>query len=85
MTFPVSPGVSITEVDYCPEPPYNMIHKALEIAFSYGQIDGAHHKTWAIDQMVRALTGDGYDAWIKEYENEVDGEKEYEWDTGIAP
>lgn len=32
------------------------IVKALEIAACYGQTDGAHHKTWVIDQMVRALT-----------------------------
>jgi len=32
------------------------IEKALEIAVQYGGIDGAHHKTWVIDQMVRALT-----------------------------
>lgn len=32
------------------------IEKALEIARRHGQVDGAHHKMWAIDQMVRALT-----------------------------
>lgn len=30
---------------------------ALDIAVQSGQVDGAHHKAWAIDQMVRALTG----------------------------
>ena len=33
------------------------IEKALSIAVAYGGIDGAHHKDWVIDQMVRALTG----------------------------
>ena len=33
------------------------IAKALEFANLYGSIDGEHHKTWVIDQMVRALTG----------------------------
>lgn len=33
------------------------ITKALDIAASCGPVDGAHHKAWAIDQMVRALTG----------------------------
>lgn len=33
------------------------IQKALEYAIKYGGIDGAHHKDWVIDQMVRALTG----------------------------
>lgn len=32
------------------------ITEALDYA-QYGQIDGDHHKTWVIDQMVRALTG----------------------------
>lgn len=33
------------------------ITKALDYAGQYGQIDGAHHKAWVIDQVVRALTG----------------------------
>lgn len=62
------------------------IKKALKIAWSYGQIDGNHHKTWVIDQMVRALCGSDkeYSDWIKSYET-PDGEDYWEWDTGIAP
>jgi hypothetical protein len=41
--------------------------KALDLAFSYGQIDGSHHKTWTIDQMVRALTGENYEKFINFY------------------
>lgn len=33
------------------------IAAALEIAAKHGTTDGAHHKMWVIDQMVRALTG----------------------------
>lgn len=33
------------------------IEKALALAVAYGGFDGAHHKDWVIDQMVRALTG----------------------------
>lgn len=36
--------------------PEERIEKALEIASRYGDTDGSHHKAWAIDQMVRALT-----------------------------
>jgi len=61
----------------------NKIEDALEIAFRYSQIDGAHHKAWVIDQMVRALTGEEYENWIKEYKD--DGEDQYDWDEGIAP
>jgi len=35
----------------------NRIDKALRFAIKYGGIDGAHHKTWVIDQIIRALTG----------------------------
>ena len=58
---------------------------ALDIANSYGGIDGCHHKMWVIDQMVRALTGTGYDDWVKEHDDGEDGPNTYEWDCGIAP
>jgi hypothetical protein len=61
------------------------IQKALDLAFRYGQIDGAHHKTWVIDQMVRVLTGDAYDEMIKESLVGEDGPNTYDWDIGIAP
>lgn len=59
------------------------VEKALELARRYGGIDGAHHKAWVIDQMVRALTGERYEAWIAEYRT---GENEtYTWDEGTPP
>lgn len=61
------------------------IEQALAVAHQYGGIDGAHHKTWVIDQMVRALTGDSYDAWVTEHKAGEDGPETYEWDTGIPP
>lgn len=36
---------------------HEAIEAAIAIAVKYGGIDGDHHKTWVIDQMVRALTG----------------------------
>lgn len=60
------------------------IKKALKYAWSYGQIDGCHHKMWVIDQMVRALLEDEYKEWVKRYET-PDGDDYWEWDTGIAP
>lgn len=56
-----------------------LITKALEIAKD-GGIDGAHHKAWVIDQMVRALTGcpmvtrTAKDANGATYEYEAQGE-----------
>ena len=76
------------------------IEKALDFAIRYGGIDGGHHKTWVIDQMVRALTGcpmvASFTYWYQgeseEYKRLVakacageDGPDTYEWDTGIAP
>jgi hypothetical protein len=59
------------------------VNKALGIARQFGSIDGEHHKTWVIDQMVRALTGPGYAAWVRDFDE--DGPDTYAWDTGIAP
>lgn len=40
------------------------IDKAIEIAVQHGGHDGAHHKDWVIDQMVRVLAGDDYDTIV---------------------
>lgn len=60
---------------------------ALKIAFDYGSIDGAHHKMWVIDQMVRELLGSQakYDKWIKDFCDGEDGPCTYSWNIGIAP
>lgn len=65
------------EVDY-------RIKKALEVAWQHGQNDAAHHKAWAIDQMVRRLLGDDYEEWIENYKHDDSGEF-YNWYCGIAP
>lgn len=63
------------------------IDKAIRIAWSYGQIDGAHHKMWVIDQMVRTLfdNENEYIKWVQAYEAPVGYEDYYKWDVGIAP
>ena len=61
------------------------IKLALIIAYEYGGIDGDHHQKWVVDQIVRALTGDGYDAWVKRHNRGPEGPHTYEWETGIAP
>jgi len=53
------------------------IAEALDYASRYGTIDGAHHKTWVIDQMVRVLVGwRDYEDWVAKHEG---------WQEGIAP
>jgi hypothetical protein len=61
------------------------IASALEIAKQCGGIDGAHHKDWVIDQMVRALTGDNYVQFVADACSGDDGPDTYTWDEGIAP
>lgn len=61
------------------------VEQALEIAVRYGGIDGEHHKTWVIDQMVRALAGDGYKALVADACNGPEGPNTWDWDEGIAP
>ena len=61
-------------------------HEALDLIMQYGGIDGAHHKQWLLDQIVRRLTSEaGYVRWVKKYQAGEDGPNTYEWDTGIAP
>lgn len=57
------------------------VDEVLDVIFKYGQIDGEHHKTWVIDQVVRLLTKEAYQKWIEDYCE--DGQ--YEWDEGITP
>lgn len=61
------------------------VKAAIELAVNYGGIDGAHHKMWVIDQMLRVLCGDTYTDTIREACNGEDGPNTYDWDTGIAP
>lgn len=58
---------------------------ALAIARDYGSVDGAHHKTWVIDQMVRTLAGDRYAAFVAAARNGDDGPETFDWNEGIAP
>lgn len=59
---------------------------ALELISSYGGIDGAHHKQWVLDQVVRVLLGPGaYERWVIEQKAGEDGPNTYSWDGGIAP
>lgn len=57
-----------------------------ELILDYGGIDGAHHKQWVLDQVLRICLGNEYEDKIKEYQgDDGTGEPEYLWDEGIAP
>jgi len=59
------------------------IRRAVQVASC--SVDGGHHKQWVIDQMVRVLLGDRYEAWVASYKDGIDGPETYDWDEGIAP
>lgn len=65
--------------------PEDRIEAAIKVAEQYADIDGAHHKQWTINEMLRALMGkDGFTQWLAKVNAE--GAEEYgEWDLGIAP
>lgn len=56
----------------------------VELALEFAR-KGGHHKTWVVDQMVRALTGDGYTKFVREAKDGENGPDTYEWDEGVAP
>ena len=62
----------------------NNTKTALELINDEGGIDGAHHKQWLLDQLVRVLAVD-YDEWVTRYEYGEDGALTYEWEEGIPP
>lgn len=59
----------------------NVNERAAALILELGGFDGAQHKQYALDQVLRVLAGSEYDSLIKIYER--DGE--YEWETGVAP
>ncbi len=61
------------------------INTAIDIGIRYGGIDGAHHKTWVIDQMLRTLADKNYDEIIRKSCEGEDGPNTYFHDCGIAP
>lgn len=61
------------------------IQKAIELAVRYGGIDGAHHKDWVIDQMVRVLAGDKYAQIVADACAGEKGPDTFDWNVGIAP
>lgn len=61
------------------------ITEALGIAMRFGRVEGAHHKAWVIDQMVRALAGLQYAHFISTATYGADGEDSFVWEIGIAP
>jgi hypothetical protein len=58
---------------------------ALNRAVVYGGVKGERHKAWVIDQMVRCLTGEKYDALVARAKSGDKGPETYTWDCGVKP
>lgn len=65
--------------------PNEKIDAATDLIVRYGGIDGAHHKQWVLDQVLRVFRGDDYPAFIAEICKDEHGRTIYGWDVGIAP
>jgi hypothetical protein len=57
------------------------INQAVALALDCGGYDGAHHKMWTLDQVIRVLTGPDYARRVAAFEAATG----CQWDTGIAP
>lgn len=69
-----------------PDSAQERIDAALALLVRFGQhTDESHHQSWLLDQVVRALTGEGYEAWLREFRDDDDPDGGYEWWEGIAP
>ena len=62
-----------------------VVSDTLNFARNYAGIDGAHHKDWVIDQMVRLLAGAGYQDFVTKARYGDNGPHTYEWNEGIPP
>lgn len=83
---PTSPVWNETPEPTPPDLPLDQrVAAALEVANDYSQIDGDHHKTWVIDQMVRALAGPDYAKFVSDHCDGEDGPDTYSWDEGTPP
>lgn len=58
------------------------IDSAVLLVEQWGGIGGEHHVRWLLDQVLRTLLADGYDAWLLERNLNTDYTP---WDQGIAP
>lgn len=77
----------MTYLGESPLPPTSKYHDysptdwAMEFISSYGQIDGAHHKNWVLDQVARILHGTPVISSMRRWDN---GQEEITFSTGPA-
>lgn len=60
--------------------PQDRIFTAIQTIFDLGSYDGAHHKQYTLDQVLRIISGDDYPDYVREWFASGG-----EWEEGIAP
>ncbi len=63
------------------------LEKIEELVAEGASIDGAHHKQWYFNEIIKVITETDkkYKKWVEKYESGSDGPQTYIWDEGIAP
>lgn len=72
-------GCEVVDVAQTPYKEYTPSDWAMEFIGQYGQIDGAHHKQWVLDQVARILRGTPVVVSMAQWD---DGQHEYRIQTG---
>ena len=68
--------------------PKGKVKEILMFIAQWGAVDGAHHKQWVLDQVVKIALGHDekrYTEWVMMHNRGEDGPNTYSWDEGIAP
>lgn len=58
--------------------------KIFKLCADLVDIDGSHHKQWALVEIIKIIKGSEYEEWLEAWETDEDGEY-VELDKGIAP
>lgn len=61
------------------------VRRAVRVVERFGSTDGAHHKQWLLDQVLRVLLDDGYPFWRKRFDAESRALDYEAWDEGTPP
>jgi hypothetical protein len=72
-------GEKRVDIKKSPYANYTRADWALEFIAAYGQIDGAHHKQWVLDQVARILNGTPVILTLASW---ADGKQEYRSNLG---
>jgi len=59
--------------------------RVLELLFLQGQLPGSSEQQWLVDQILRRLTGDGYEDFVEAWSVDEDFGLNFTWSQGTPP